>query len=182
MAGKTTVIEKLLEDHQEVRQMFARFDTADRSDWWDIFQSLTNDLVRHEVVEEEIVYPVVRKELPDGDRLANARISEQSEAEELLSTIEKKGAGDRDFAAHLTKLRAAVLEHAQAEERTVFAPLARAVDRERLEKMGEQYDRAKSMAPTHPHPHAPDTPPGNVMLGPVAALADRFRDAMRKAS
>jgi hypothetical protein len=38
------------------------------------------------------------------------------------------------------------------------------------------------MAPTHPHPNAPDTPPGNMVLGPVAALADRFRDAMRKAS
>jgi len=38
------------------------------------------------------------------------------------------------------------------------------------------------MAPTHPHPNAPDTPPGNMVLGAVAALADRFRDAMRKAS
>ena len=45
--------------------------------------------------------------------------------------------------------------------------------------MGERYERAKASAPTHPHPHAPNTPPGNVVLGPIAALADRIRDAAR---
>lgn len=32
-------------------------------------------------------------------------------------------------------------------------------------------------APTHPHPSAPDTPPGNLVAGPVGALFDRIRDA-----
>jgi hemerythrin superfamily protein len=182
MAGKPTVIEKLLEDHQKVRKTFASFEGADRSQWWEIFEGLTRDLVQHEIAEEEIVYPVVRKQLPNGDELANARISEQSEAEELLDEMEKKGGDDKDFAANLTKLRAAVLEHAEEEERTVFAPLANAVDRDQLEKMAERYEKAKKTAPTHPHPMAPDTPPGNMVLGPVAAMADRFRDAMRKAS
>lgn len=50
-----------------------------------------------------------------------------------------------------------------------------AVD-ERVE-LGRRYVKAKDAAPTHPHPHAPDTPPGNVVLGPVAALVDRVRDA-----
>ncbi|MGH9105081.1 MAG: hemerythrin domain-containing protein [Acidimicrobiales bacterium] len=181
MASKS-VIERLLEDHQEVRQMFARFETAERAKWWDIFSELTNGLVRHEVVEEEIVYPEVRKELPKGDALADARIHEQSEAEELLATMEKKGPEDTNFPANLTKLRAAVLAHAEAEEKTVFVPLSSAVSQERLERLGDRYEKAKSLAPTHPHPNAPDTPPGNMVLGPVAAMADRFRDAMRKAS
>ncbi|MHB1585046.1 MAG: NAD-dependent epimerase/dehydratase family protein [Acidimicrobiales bacterium] len=30
-----------------------------------------------------------------------------------------------------------------------------------------------------PHPHAPDTPPGNLLVGPAAALIDRVRDAFR---
>ncbi len=182
MAAKPSLIDKLLEDHQEVRQTFARFGTADRTKWGDIFSGLTNDLVRHEVVEEEIVFPEVRKELPNGDALADARTSEQSEAQELLSEMDKKGAGDKDFAANLARLRSAVLAHAAAEEKTVFAPLASTLSAERLEQLGERYDKAKAMAPTHPHPSAPDTPPGNMVLGPVAALADRFRDAMRKAS
>ena len=182
MAGNPSVIDKLLEDHQDVKKTFAKFDTADRAEWWDIFVSLTNDLVRHEVAEEEIVYPEVRKALPDGDQLADARISEQAEAEELLSTMEKKGKDDKDFPANLAKLREAVLAHAGKEEVTVFTPLASVLSQDRLEQLGGRYEKAKAAAPTHPHPNAPDTPPGNMVLGPVAAMADRFRDAVRKAS
>lgn len=182
MAGKPTVIEKLLEDHRMVRTNLASLETADRSQWWEIFQQVTHDLVQHEIAEEEIVYPVVRKQLANGDQLADARIAEQSKAEELMDRMERKGREDKDFAANLTKLRSAVLEHAEEEERTVFAPLANAVDRDQLEKMAERYEKAKKMAPTHPHPTAPDTPPGNMVVGPVAAMADHFRDAMRKAS
>jgi hemerythrin superfamily protein len=181
VAGKS-VITLLLQDHQQVKQSLAAFETADRQKWWAMFEDLVNDLVRHEVAEEEVVFPEARKVVPNGDAMVDARISEQSEAEELLSKMEKGGADDPNFAAHLTKLRQAVLAHAEAEEKTVFDALSKNLDSERLEKLGDRYAMAKKAAPTHPHPHAPDTPPGNMALGPVAALADRVRDAIRKAS
>jgi hypothetical protein len=37
---------------------------------------------------------------------------------------------------------------------------------------------AKKMAPTRPHPAAPDTPPANKLLAPGAGLVDRLRDAL----
>jgi hypothetical protein len=37
----------------------------------------------------------------------------------------------------------------------------------------------QSKVPTRPHPHAPDEPPANVALGPVAGALDRLRDAVR---
>jgi hemerythrin superfamily protein len=145
-----------------------------------MFWELTNELVRHEVAEEEIVYPEVRKALTNGDQLADARIKEQSEAEELLASMEKAGADDPQFPAQLEKLQQAVLEHAAKEETEVFQPLGQALDAERREQLGRRYEMAKAAAPTHPHPSAPDTPPGNMALGPVAALVDRARDAMHK--
>jgi hypothetical protein len=38
--------------------------------------------------------------------------------------------------------------------------------------------RVKDMAPTRPHPAAPDTPPGDLLLGPVTGLFDRLRDVV----
>jgi hypothetical protein len=38
---------------------------------------------------------------------------------------------------------------------------------------------AKKLAPTRPHPRAPDTPPGNLLSGTVAAVMDKGRDLMR---
>jgi iron-sulfur cluster repair protein YtfE (RIC family) len=46
------------------------------------------DLVRHEVAEELVVYPIIRR-APGGEQEAKTRIAEQSEAEELLAEMEK---------------------------------------------------------------------------------------------
>jgi len=38
--------------------------------------------------------------------------------------------------------------------------------------------QAKKLAPTRPHPSAPDKPPLNKVLGPPVGLVDRVRDAL----
>jgi hemerythrin superfamily protein len=176
------IVAELLSDHRQVEQMLSQMQQGGTSVARERFWELTGVLVRHEVAEEEIVYPEVRKVLPDGDGLADERIKEQSEAEELLKEMEKAGEDDASFPTHFEKLRTAVLEHAQKEEQTVFEPLRGALDAQRRATLGSRYEKAKAAAPTHPHPSAPDTPPGNVALGPVAALLDRARDAIHNAA
>lgn len=175
-AGLVTL---LLQDHREARDLFGRFKDAGEGKWGELFTLLTNHLVGHEVAEEEILYPEVRRALPDGDGLADARIAEQSEAEKLLAQLEGMGPGHEEFPTCLARLRLAVLDHAEQEERLVFAPLVAVLDADRMHQLGQRYQKARAAAPTHPHPHAPDKPPGNLLLGPVAALVDRLRDAMR---
>jgi hypothetical protein len=46
--------------------------------------------------------------------------------------------------------------------------------------MGAKVESVKKMAPTRPHPTAPDEPPGDKILGPVTGLLDRMRDAVTK--
>ena len=170
------VVRLLEEDHRLVEARFAELDTTGPEMRGELFWKLTNDLVRHEVAEELIVYPALR-ELPGGDQVADARIAEQSEAEELLAKMEKLDAETAEFVRDLATLKASVLAHAKSEEDTAFAMLLGAVPPDRRVELGQRYVKAKDAAPTHPHPHAPDTPPGNVVLGPVAALIDRVRDA-----
>jgi hemerythrin superfamily protein len=176
------IVARLLKDHQEVEQMLGRMQQGGTSKAREMFWDLTNELVRHEVAEEEIVYPEVRKSVPNGERLADARIKEQAAAEELLKNMEKAGADDESFPTNFEKLRKAVLEHAEKEQELVFEPMRTAVDAERRAQLGRLYEKAKVAAPTHPHPSAPDSPPGNMVLGPVAALVDRARDAIHKAA
>ena len=66
-----------------------------------------------------------------------------------------------EFVTAFHRLRDEVLAHASAEEASAFPILETATtEAERLE-LGTKYEKAKDKAPTHPHPHAPDTPPGN---------------------
>lgn len=170
------LVRLLEEDHRLVETRLSELDTAGPATRGELFWKLTNDLVRHEVAEEVVLYPALRK-VPGGDQVADARVAEQSEAEQLLAKMEKMDAESPDFVRELAKLKAAVLEHAKAEEETAFAMVLGAVGPDQRVELGKRYAKAKEAAPTHPHPHAPDSPPGNVVLGPVAALVDRVRDA-----
>ena len=63
--------------------------------------------------------------------------------------------------------------------RTDLLPQLRTVcPGDELRELSEKFHRAKKMAPTRPHPSAPDRPPANKILGPGAGLVDRLRDAL----
>lgn len=177
MAGD--ILELLEEDHQVAKALLARFEETVPADRDGYFCEVVHTLIAHEVAEELVVYPEVRGDQPDGERIAEERISEQSEAEETLADLEKMDIQSGEFATRFMVLRESVLAHAQAEEATVFPMLERTTGGNERQELGARYLKAKANAPTHPHPHSPDTPPGNMVLGPVAALFDRARDAVQ---
>lgn len=174
------VLNLLIEDHREAERQLEQFADADRAQRRDMFAPLTAALVKHEVAEEVAVYPVVIDEVPGGGAVADARIAEQSEAERLLSEMEKMDPTSEEFAASFTELKISVLEHARAEEAEVFPLLREHLSAERRMEIGERYAKVKASAPTHPHPNAPDNAPANKLGLPVLALADRIRDAARR--
>lgn len=166
-------------DHQEVRKIFVRLEAASGKQRRELFQRLVGELIRHEVAEEEILRPVSKRDA--GERIANARIKEESQAEQLLKDMETLDPGSAEFASKLAKLRRDVERHAEAEETKEFPRVAKKETAERLEQMGRAYEAAKRAAPTRPHPSTPNTPVANLLAGPLAAVLDRTRDAVRDA-
>ena len=175
----TDIVQLLLTDHREAEELLGRFDGLSTSERASYFSEVVIELVRHEVAEEHVVYPLIRRGAPTGEAEANARIAEETEAEKLLVELEKLDAASAEFAEKFLTLRQAVLAHARAEESTTFPLLAELEDPESRIALGGRYEHAKSVAPTHPHPHAPHSPPGNLLLDPVAALFDKARHAVR---
>ena len=181
MPGGPSVTELLRRDHEKIKGVFAELDAKPVVELSNYFCALREELVRHEVAEELIVFPVFRRDVPGGEAIADSRIAEQAQAEEVLHELEKQDPMSISFRTRLEELRIAVLRHEAQEEETVFPALASHASTDALSKLGDRYEKALKAAPTHPHPHAPDRPPGNAILGPVAALIDRVRDAMRAA-
>jgi hemerythrin superfamily protein len=118
----------------------------------DYFCNLREELVRHEVAEELIVYPAFREHVEGAASIADACIAEQSRAEEKLAAMADQDATSPMFRTRLAELRQAVLAHAQHEERDVFPALQRAIDPAELGTLGDRYDKALESAPAHPHP------------------------------
>ena len=180
VVNNSGLIEILLRDHEQAKLLLESFDSFPISRD-ERFCEIVHTLVGHEVAEEEVLYPAVRKYVDGGDDLAEARLHEQGEAETLLHDMEVLDPNSEEFLTSFIKLRADVLRHAEAEEQTVFPGLASAVAPDEQVRLGQRYERAKQAASTHPHPHAPDMPPANLVLGPVAAFVDRVRDAVHEA-
>ena len=177
----TDVIDLLLADHEEAKALLERFHATEPSERAAYFYEVVNTLVRHEVAEERVVYPITRHAVPGGEQEAKARIAEQSAIEKLLVEMEKLDASSEEFATQFGTLRRAVLDHAGAEEATTFPLLKEMEDDESRLALGGLYELAKAKAPSHPHPHAPQSPPGDVIFGVVASLFDKARDAVRSA-
>lgn len=172
------VVDLLIAQHQEVKQLFAqvREESDGRSE---AFECLVRLLAVHETAEEMVVYPALRSTGSYGERLADSRTAEESDAKQMLSDLEKLGVDGEGFDAQFQEFRMAVLDHARREEGEVFPHLRQSLDSEKLRSMRSALETAEKMAPTHPHPHGPESAIGNMVVGPFVAIADRVRDALR---
>ena len=174
------VIDELMTDHREVVELFGRIEALppghkDRKVYAD---QATIELVRHSVAEEEYLYPAVRKHLADGDAIADREIEDHSKAEQIMKDLESCEAGDAEFDRLVGELMTEIRSHLADEEGSLFPQLRAACTPEALDSLGDKVRQAKKLAPTRPHPSAPDTPPANQLLAPGAGLVDRLRDAL----
>lgn len=173
------LIDAIVSDHREAESVFAEIEASgDPRTRRELAEHVIVELVRHSVAEEQYLYPTARKALPNGDELADHELQEHAEAEEVMKAIENTEAGDPKFDELVAKLIADIRHHLQDEEKDLLPKLRAACDAGELRELGQKFERAKKMAPTRPHPSAPDRPPGNKILGPGVGLIDRVRDAL----
>ncbi|MEU3956644.1 hemerythrin domain-containing protein [Streptomyces achromogenes] len=174
------VIQELTTDHREVEEIFGRFEalppgSPERKDLCD---QATIELVRHSVAEEAYLYPAVREHVAGGDALADKELEDHAEAEQIMKDLEGCRADDPELDRLMTRLMSEIRSHVTDEEQNLFPRLEAACPPDALMELGDKVRRAKRMAPTRPHPSAPDTPPANKLLAPGAGLVDRLRDAL----
>jgi len=175
------VISLLTQDHEAIKERLFELEHADPGMRAQLFWELTEQLVRHEVGEEVVVYPALRHE-PGGEAIAEARQGEESETEQLLARLEKLDPTTEEFLGAVRDLEAAVLAHAQKEEAEVFPLLVAHEESGYLALLGQKFKGEKLAAPTHPHPHVPDSALAQKLVGPVTAFIDRIRDGSRQES
>jgi hypothetical protein len=166
-------------DHRDVEEIFEKLEAgavapAERQT---LVEQAVTMLVMHAVAAEQVVYPVARRALADGDAVVDRLVALNAEAEKAMKELEKREPGDPEFDALLARVIVTARLQAQVEERTLLPPLTIAVGRKETNAAGEAFAAAKKVAPTRPHPAAPDTPPGN-LVNPLTGLVDRLRDTV----
>ena len=173
-------VELLTSDHAAVEQMFRQIESLPEGDARiELVAGVVRELSVHAAVEEQVLYPAMRKALPDGETLVQEAIEEHQRVKETLVAVERADTPDeRD--PQLVKLIGDVRHHVEEEEHELFPKLRASVTSAEIKEMGSKLASAKKMAPTHPHPNAPNTPPGNLVGGVAAAVIDKARDALKR--
>lgn len=176
----TDLISVIVEDHRKVEAVFTELEAGVGSarERKDIVDHVIAELVRHSVAEEQYMYPATRTRLPDGDQLADREISEHARTEELMKRLERSVPGDADFEKHLTELISEIRHHVREEETHLLPQLREACSTDELAELGSRVLRSKAVAPTRPHPKAPDRPPANRILDPGVGFIDKIRDTL----
>ena len=136
---------------------------------------MTIELVRHSVAEEAEVYPAVKVKVSEQE--AEQARKEHAEAEQTMKRLERLKPEDPGFEAELATLIREIREHVAEEEADMFPRMREVFTQDELDALGSRVKGVKALAPTRPHPSAPDGPPGDLLLGPVVGLFDRLRDA-----
>jgi hemerythrin superfamily protein len=180
-APDTDVVALLMRQHGDIRNLFDEVEAAEGDARQEAFRRLVRLLAVHETAEEEVVHPFVRRNVTGGEQVVDDRLTEERSAKETLSALDDMDTNDPKFMAQLLALRADVQEHARAEERYEFTHIRRSADTAGLASLAKGVKAAEAMAPTRPHPGV-ESAAANMALGPVAALMDRTRDAVRKAT
>jgi hemerythrin superfamily protein len=173
------VIDVLTADHREVEllgdQIVATVDPAERRDLAD---QLIAELVRHSVAEEMYVYPAMRDHLPNGEQAVEHDIQEHKELETLMKELEGADAQSAEFENIVGNLRQVLRDHVQDEETTQFPHLRAHLPATTLVELKEKVELAKKVAPTRPHPSAPNAELFHKLVGPGVGLVDRLRDRL----
>ncbi|HEV7888116.1 MAG TPA: hemerythrin domain-containing protein [Acidimicrobiales bacterium] len=133
-------IEVLTQQHREAEQLFEQLkDTGGENQ--ELLDTLALELQIHMRIEEDILYPFIRSEVPDGGEMMDEAEEEHKEGKEGLQKLVDK-AGSEGWEQVLEMLEQGIKHHVEEEETEVFPKLRETVDEARLQQFGEELEQA----------------------------------------
>jgi hemerythrin superfamily protein len=141
-------------DHRAVDQLFREYEglagAAEPSARRQPVERMIRELSVHAGIEEQVLYPTVRQEVPDGAAMEAEARREHEEAKETLRRLDRMDPSESDFDSSVRRLIRDVRHHLQEEEGDMFPKLRTALDQERLTTLGARMQEAKRTVPTRP--------------------------------
>ncbi|MEV4659470.1 hemerythrin domain-containing protein [Micromonospora sp. NPDC049301] len=149
----TDAIVLLKEDHKEMRRLFKAFQDAEEgpaSQRQKLVGQILEALTVHTYLENEVMYPEVRRLLPDLEDDILESYEEHHVADMLCFELASMDADDERFNAKTTVLIENVTHHVEEEEQEWFPKVREALGRKQLQEIGEKMIALRADAPRTP--------------------------------
>ncbi|MGI8809638.1 MAG: hemerythrin domain-containing protein [Acidimicrobiales bacterium] len=138
----------LTADHNRVRGLFARFQTAEEADdtvqMMELAAKIIVELEVHATIEEEIFYPAIQGADEELKDTVDEGIEEHHVAKTLMEEIKTLTPEDDAWVAKMKVLIESVEHHAGEEEEEMFPETRKNFDKAALEGLGTQLEARKA--------------------------------------
>ena len=149
----TDAIVMLKEDHTRVRKLFKEFQQAGenaKEKKAKIVDQIIEELTVHTYLENEVMYPSVRKALPDLEDDVLESYEEHHVADVLVMELSTMTPDDERFDAKTMVLIESVTHHIEEEEQDWFPKVRQGLGRKQLQEIGARMMELRKRAPRRP--------------------------------
>ena len=136
------VFDMLEQEHDKVKKSLQSVMRSMSSSDSDKLREICMDLERHMSVEEEVVYPRLRKIDEISDLIADG-YEEHGEVKDVLKKIKRNDMDVESCEDELEKLRDLIDHHVREEENQVFPTARKTLSENEIDKLTEQASNAK---------------------------------------
>ncbi len=182
LGGPGSVLARQRRDHIELDALMRRVreTTGDEQD--EALTRMCRLAFSHAFAEEAVLWPALRRTLPDGEELTLEVEREHQEINEIIAAVDRSRRGDPGRDALIERALTLLEEDVRDEEDELFPRFQEAVGTEELHRLGLQWEAIRRTAPTRPHPTVARRPPGNVLAALPLTVLDRTRDLLDRAA
>jgi hemerythrin superfamily protein len=149
----TDAIVLLKNDHKDIKKLFRQFESAGENATkrkGEIVRDVIEALTVHTYIENEVMYPEVRKLLPDLEDDVLESYEEHHVADLLCAELHAMKPEDERFDAKTTVLIENVTHHIDEEEQDWFPKVREGLSRKQLQEIGARMIELKADAPRSP--------------------------------
>ena len=148
----TDAIVVLKQDHARVKKLFQEFERAGSAKEKKnrIVRTILEELTVHTYLENEVMYPEVRRLVPDLEADVLESYEEHHVADMLCFELSTMDADDERFDAKTTVLIESVTHHIGEEEQDWFPKVREALGRKQLQELGARMEALRPKAPRKP--------------------------------
>jgi hypothetical protein len=179
LGGAISILTRQKRDHERLDAMLERLGAATvGTEQEEVLQRIARLVFPHAFAEESVLWPVLRRVLPDGHELTLQVEQEHQEVNELWTRLEKTLSTSAERRRLIERLAVVLRDDVRDEEDVLLPRLQEAIGPMQLRLLGVAWEAVRRTAPTRPHPVVSRRPPGNALAALPLTVVDRSRDGL----
>lgn len=182
LGGSGSVLVRQKQDHVALDELLDQLQTAGGQDQQAVLARTCRLVFPHAFAEEAVLWPVVRRRLPDGEHLTLRVEQEHQEINELFGRLDATALDEPTRPALMRRIVDLLRQDIRDEEDDLLPRLRECLEDKELRRLGRRWELVRRIAPTRHHPIVARRPPGNLVAALPLTVLDRTRDRFDRAA